>query len=132
LPGKIKFAYRASLDVVVADVDWTIETQEDVLVWYEEYKAYFLPRFNRKVDLILELSHFHVEPRVGPFFGVYRARVLSEFTNRSYRVRQLARERAFMYTSSALYGAPANHFTSIDAAIAALQADRAASVGSRP
>lgn len=132
MPGKIKFNYRASHDVVVASVDWTIETEEDVLVWYEEYRAYFTGRFPRKVDIVLELSNFHVNPRVGTFFGKYRAQVLSEFTNRSYRVNQLPRERTFMYTSSALHGAPANHFASVDDAIAAMLVDRSIPHGGPP
>jgi hypothetical protein len=126
MPGTIKFSYRAAVDVVVATVDWSLDTEEDVLKWYEEYRAYFVGRFPRKVDLILELSDFHVNPRLGVLFGQYRAEILNEFTNRSYRVNQRSRERTFMYTSSALHGAPANHFTSIDAAIGALLADREA------
>jgi hypothetical protein len=126
MPGRIRFSYRALLDVVVADVDWTIDTEDDVAVWYEEYKAFFSSRFTRKVDLILELSKFRVSPRVGAHFGECRARILAEFTRRSYRVNQGARERTFMYTSSALHGAPANNYETVDEAIAAMLADRAA------
>lgn len=125
MPGKIRFTYRATVDVVIATVDWTLETEDDVLQWCEEYKAYFSGRFHRKVDLILELSNFHVNPRVGAFFGKYRAQILSEFTNRSYRVNQHPLERSFMHTSSVIHGAPANHYTSVDDAIAALLSDRA-------
>jgi hypothetical protein len=122
---RIKFTYRTSLDVVIAEVDWALESEDDVLAWYEEYKRYFSGgRFDRKVDLILELSRFHVHPRIGTFFGEHRAKVLSEFTRRSYRVNQGTRERTFMYTSSAIHGAPANHFTSLDDAIAAMMRDR--------
>jgi hypothetical protein len=116
-------------DVVVADVDWKLETDEDVVLWCREYDTYFAGRFNRKVDLILELSQFHVNPRVGAIFGKERARILHAYTVRSYRVNQPARERAFMNTSSVLHGAPANHFDSIEAAVAALIADRAAESG---
>jgi hypothetical protein len=130
--GRIKFSHRALLDVVVAEVDWTIETEEEVLLWYEEYRSFFTGRFTRKVDLILELSKFHVAPRVATLMGEYRARVLSEFTRRSYRVKQSSRERTFMYTSSAIHGAPANHYNSIDDAIAAMLADRAADQKSPP
>jgi hypothetical protein len=124
MPGKIKFTYRAAIDVVVAKVDWSLETEQDVMTWCAEYKSYFHGRFNHKVDLILELSNFHVNPRVAAVFGKHRAQILGEFTNRSYRVNQQSRERTLMYTSSALHGAPANHFTSIEAAVAALLADR--------
>lgn len=72
MPGTIKFSYRAAVDVVVATVDWTLDTEEDVRLWYEEYKAYFAGRFSRKVDLILELSDFHVNPRIGALFGQCR------------------------------------------------------------
>lgn len=125
MPGQIKFVHRALLDVVIAYVDWTIETEADCIAWYDEYKKYFTGRFTRKVDLILELSKFHVNPKTATHFGKFRARVLDEFTNRSYRVKQHALERTFMYTSAALHGAPANHYESIDQAIEALVADRA-------
>jgi hypothetical protein len=124
MPGQIKFVHRALLDVVIAYVDWTIETEEDCLAWCDEYKRYFTGRFNRKVDLILELSKFHVNPRIATHWGKYRAQVLGEFTSRSYRVKQSALERTFMYTSSVLHGAPANHFQTIDQAIEALIKDR--------
>jgi hypothetical protein len=130
MKGRIKFSYRAVLDVVVADVDWTVETEEDVLQWYEEYRAFFSGRFPRKVDLILELSKFHISPRIATLLGEYRARVLAEFTRRSYRVNQAHRERTFMYTSSALHGAPANHYESIEDAIKAMLADREAEANS--
>ena len=122
--GRIKFSHRAALDVVIAEVDWNIETEEDVLAWYEEYKAYFTGRFKRKVDLILELSNFHMSTKVATFLGEYRARILAEYTRRSYRVKQGARERTYMYTSSALHGAPANNYETIEDAIAAMLADR--------
>jgi hypothetical protein len=126
MPGKITFRYRASIDVVIAEVNWNLETEADIVAWCEEYRAYFTRMFGpRKVDLILELSNFRVNPRVGAAFGKARADLLSEFTVRSYRVAQNARERAFMNTSSVLYHAPANHYETIDDAIVALVADRA-------
>ena len=132
MPGSIKFVHRALVDVVIAHVDWTIETEEDCVAWYREYERYFNARFTRKVDLILELSKFHVGPRIATHWGEYRARVLSEFTTRSYRVKQPARERTYMYTSSAIHGAPANEFASIEQAIAALLADRARDAARAP
>lgn len=122
---KITFRYRPSLDVVIAEVDWTLDTEADVQAWCEEYRTYFARMSGRKVDLILELSNFRVSSRMGTAFGKARAEILSEFTLRSYRVAQSARSRVFMNTSSVLYGAPANHYETIDDAIAALVADRA-------
>jgi hypothetical protein len=118
--------YRLSVDAVVAWVNWTLDTEEDVRLWVQEYHLYFGGRFGRKVDLILELSNFQVNPRVGALFGKKRAEILAEYTARSYRVKQGARVRTFMYTSSVLHGAPANEYPSIEGAIAALIAAREA------
>jgi hypothetical protein len=129
MAGRITFRSRGSIDVVVAEVHWNLETEADIVAWCDEYRAYFAQMFGpRKVDLILELSNFRVNPRVGAAFGKARAELLSEFTIRSYRVAQNARERAFMNTSSVLHRAPANHYETIDDAIAALVADRAKDV----
>jgi hypothetical protein len=124
MPGTIKFAYRALFDVVIAEVDWTVDSEQDLAAWYDEYRTYFTTRFRRKVDLILELSKFHIHPKVATLFGEYRARVLSEFTTRSYRVNQSKLERTYMYTSSTLHRAPANHYETLQEAIAALLKDR--------
>lgn len=51
MPGRIKFSYRAQHDVVVAEVHWTLETEEDVLAWCQEY----------------------VNPRVASILGKHRA-----------------------------------------------------------
>src|ERR1700679_1423323 len=82
--SKIRFQYRALYDVVVAYGDCALETEADVVAWHGEYDAYFRARFTRKVDLILELSKFHFNPKLADSFGRHRARVLSEFTIRSY------------------------------------------------
>ena len=42
--GRIKFSHRALLDVVIAEVDWNVETEDDVLAWHEEYRAFFTGR----------------------------------------------------------------------------------------
>ncbi len=123
MPGQIRFKHRAAIDVVVAYVDWAVETEDDMRAWYEEYRQFFA-RLGRKMDLVLELTNFRVNPRVATAFGEYRARVLRDFTKRSYRVNQAPREKTFMYTSSAIHGAPSNHYESIEAAVAALLADR--------
>ena len=123
MPGQIRFKHRVAIDVVIAHVDWTIETEADFAPWYAEYRDY-LGALGRKVDLVLELTNFRVSPRVATAFGEYRARVLREFVNRSYRVNQGPREKTYMYTSSAIHGAPSNDFETVELAIAALLADR--------
>jgi hypothetical protein len=127
--GRIRFAYRALYDVVIATVDWALNTEEDVLTWYEEYQRYFTSTFDRKVDVIFELANFTVSPKIAALFGEYRAKMLREFTGLTYRVHLSTTARTLMYTSSALTGAPANEFPSIEAAIAALENDRSAGRG---
>jgi hypothetical protein len=125
MPGHIQFQYRCQHDVVIAYVDWRLETTEDLEIWYGQYVSYFKGRFPRKVDLILELSKFRLDSRLAPQFREYRNRILRDYTYRSYRVNEPAKERALMYTGYVLTGGPANHFDSIDDAMRTLLEDRA-------
>jgi len=125
MPGQIQFQYRCQHDVVIAYVDWHLETMEDLEIWYGQYVAYFKGRFNRKVDLILELSKFRLNARLATQFREYRNRILRDYTLRSYRVKEPAKERALMYAGSVLTGGPANQFDSMDDALQALLDERA-------
>jgi hypothetical protein len=122
--GRINFQYRCLHDVVIAYVDWHIETLEDLDAWYAQYEAYFRGRFPRKVDLILELSKFRLSPKVVGRFRELRNRILDDYTVRSYRVNEPPMERAMMYAGAVLNGGPANHYETIEAALAALIEDR--------
>jgi hypothetical protein len=124
MPGRIKFEYRSLYDVVIAHVDWQLETVEDVERWARQYETYFKSRFSRKVDLILELSKFRLPARLAPQFREARNRILRDFTNHSYRVKEPPKERAMMYAGFVLTGGPANHFDSMEDALKALLADR--------
>jgi hypothetical protein len=124
VPGRIRFEYRSLWDVVIAHVEWHLETREDLELWYAQYEAYFRKTFSRKVDLILELSHFHVNPRIAAQYRTWRNRMLREFTTRSYRVNAPANVRSLMYAGYVLTGGPANQFDSIERALEALRQDR--------
>lgn len=124
MPGQINFQYRCVHDVVIAYVDWRLETLEDLNVWHQQYEGYFKGRFTHKVDLILELSKFRLSPRLAARFREIRNQILDKYTTRSYRVNEPAMERAMMYAGSVLNGGPANEFDTIDDALAALVADR--------
>jgi hypothetical protein len=124
MPGQINFQYRCVHDVAIAHVDWRLETQEDLDVWYRQYDAYFKGRFPHKVDLILELSKFKLSPRLAARFRELRNQILDTYTTRSYRVNEPSMERAMMYAGSVLNGGPANEFDTIEEAIAALIEDR--------
>jgi hypothetical protein len=123
--GRIHFQYRCLHDVVLAYVDWHLETMEDLEIWAGQYETYFHGRFTDKVDLVLELSKFRLSPRLAPRFRELRNGILTKYVNLSYRVNEPAMERAMMYAGSVLNGGPANAFDSIDEAIAALLRDRA-------
>jgi hypothetical protein len=123
--GQIQFQYRCLHDVVIAYVDWRLETQEDLEVWSRQYETYFEGRFPEKVDLVLELSKFRLSPRLAPRFRELRNAILTKYINRSYRVKEPTMERAMMYAGAVLNGGPANQFESIEEALAALTRDRA-------
>jgi hypothetical protein len=123
--GRIHFQYRCLHDVVIAYVDWHLETMEDLEVWARQYETYFEGRFTEKVDLVLELSKFRLSPRLAPRFRELRNGILTKYINLSYRVKEPAMERAMMYAGSVLNGGPANEFESIEDALAALMRDRA-------
>ncbi len=123
--GKLKFQFRAEHDVVIVTVDWHIETEDDLDPWYQAYASYFRKHFQRKVDVIFDLTKFQLSPRVAQRFGEVRAKLLREYTNRSYRVHADPVVKTAMYTSRVLHGAPTNEHPSIEAALDQLLKDRA-------
>ncbi len=132
MPGHINFQYQCVHDVVIAYVDWRLETLEDVDAWYSQYQDYFKGRFPHKVDLILELTKFRLKSRVVARFRELRNEILDTYTTRSYRVNEAPIERAMMYAGSALNGGPANQFETIQAAIEAMLKDRRNADGANP
>jgi hypothetical protein len=123
--GRIHFQYRCLYDVVIAYVDWHLETMADLEVWARQYETYFDGRFTEKVDLVLELSKFRLSPRLAPRFRELRNGILTKYVNLSYRVKEPMMERAMMYAGAVLNGGPANEYDSIEDALAALMRDRA-------
>jgi hypothetical protein len=121
----LKFQYRAEHDVVIVTVDWTIDAENDLDPWFQEYASYFRKHFKRKVDAIFDLTKFHLNPRMARRFGEVRAKLLREYMRRTYRVNLEPVVKTAMYTSHVLHGAPANDFPSIEAALKQLLADRA-------
>lgn len=132
MPGQINFQYKCLHDVVIAYVDYRIETLEDLEVWASLYHDYFKGRFPRKVDLILELSKFRLSPRMAGKFREYRNEILDAYTIRSYRVKEPPMERAMMYAGSVLLGGPANQFDTLEEALDALTEDRKNGDGANP
>jgi hypothetical protein len=123
-PAQLKFNFRVEHHVVIVTVHWRLEALHELDAWYRAYERYFRANHQGKVDVIFDLSHFYVSPRIAERFGEIRAKMLREFTLRSYRVNAAPATVTAMYTSNVLYGAPANNFPSVEAAIAQLLKDR--------
>ncbi len=128
--SKIKFRYLAEHDVVLAQVEWKLESKKDIDEWLSAYEDYFTRHHKgQKMDVIFVLSKFSISRRMGTVFGEARAEMMAKFTKRTYRVNLDAATKTAMYTSRVLYGAAANEFSTVDDALAQLKADRTADTG---
>ena len=102
-----------------------LKTKQDVIDWYERYCDHFRSHFEgKKVDVIFDLTDFHVEGPALGHFGEYRAQVLNEFHNHSYRFKIDSKLKTVMYTSSVIHGVASNEFSTFEAALGALLSDR--------
>ena len=117
--GRIDFQHDKMNDVVIATPHWKIETEADVIAWYEEYAAYFT-RLGRRVDFVVVLDDFSIEPAIGSLWGEYRAKIHKDFTRLSYRVHASKRVKLFVDTSGVRYSAGRDEAASIEDAIAAI------------
>ena len=124
-PQRTHFEYLEKLDVVVATPVWELDTEEDVLSWFQQYEDYYKGNFDKPVDTIFDLSYFHVGSGMGPKFGEYRAKFAKLYTGRTYRCHNdNERVKTYMYTSAVKYNAEANEFPTFEAAVTALLEDR--------
>ena len=125
MKGHIEFVYDRANDVVIATPHWTIETKEDVLVWYNQYESY-LNRFGRKMDFVAVLDDFKIGPAIGVAWGEYRAKFHREYTRFNFRVHSNNRVKLFVNTSGVRYSVATQEAATIEDAIEAIKAARAA------
>jgi len=117
--GTIQFDYDGRNDIVVATPRWHIRTREDCEIWYHQWVDY-LATFGRRVDCVMVLDDFHVEPEIATVWGEYRARINNQYTRLSYRVHSDWAVRLFAATSGVRYNAPSDAAPSVEAAVEAI------------
>jgi len=117
--GTIQFDYDGRNDIVVATPRWHIRTRGDCEVWYQQWVDY-LATFGRRVDCVMVLDDFHVEPEIAAVWGEYRARINNQYTRFSYRVHSDWAVRLFAATSGVRYNAPSDAAPSVEAAVEAI------------
>src|SRR4051812_13599960 len=98
MPGKMVFRHDTANDIVIAEAYWTIDNEDDVRGWYQQWVEYLAP-FNRKVDFIVVLDGMRLRPAMGTLWGEYRARINKSYSRFSFRVHANATTRTFSNTS---------------------------------
>jgi hypothetical protein len=116
MPGTIDFKYDAAQDIVIATPSWRIVTKEDCEVWFREWQSY-LTKFKRKVDCIVVLDDFHVDPAIAPAWGEYRAKLNIDYFRHSFRVNADPTVRLFCKTSGVRFNAASAEAPSVEDAI---------------
>jgi hypothetical protein len=130
--GTIDFTYDAERDLVIARPVWTIATDEDCKVWHKQWSD-CLSRFGRKIDCIIMLDDFHVEPQIAAAWGSYRASITNDYFRFTCRVGQDWDLRTTTLTESARHNLPSTQADSVDEAIERiLAARRQAGVPEKP
>jgi len=125
MTGKIEFRYDGTEDIVIATPHWKIETQADVFEWYNQYAVY-LKRFDHKMDCIVVLDDFAIEPSIGSLWGEYRAKLLKELVRFNYRVHSNPRVQLFVNTSGVRHDVARDEAATVEEAIEAIKAARRA------
>ena len=119
MPGSIQFTYDTANDIVVAVPKWTIVSQQDCQVWFNEWAAY-LSRYGRKVDCVVVLDDFHVDARIAAQWGEYRAKLNNTHFRHSYRVHADPTVKLFIKTSGVRFNAATGEATTVEDAIAGI------------
>jgi hypothetical protein len=119
MPGKIEFSYDTANDIVIAVPRWTIETDQDCQVWFNEWATY-LSTYERKVDCVVVLDDFHVDSRIASTWGEYRATLNNTYFRHSYRVHADRTVKLFIQTSGVRFNAASGEAATVDDAIAGI------------
>ena len=116
MPGTIDFQYDAAKDIVIATPKWRIVTREDCETWFHQWDSH-LARYRRKVDCVVVLNDFHVDPVIAPAWGEYRAKLNIAYFRHSFRVQADAVVRLFVKTSGVRFNAATSEAETVEAAI---------------
>jgi hypothetical protein len=116
MPGTIDFQYDGAKDIVIATPKWSIATKEDCETWFGEWAAY-LSTFKRKVDCVVVLTNFRVDPQIASTWGEYRARLNNTYFRHSFRVQADAVVHLFVTTSGVRFNAATSEAETVEAAV---------------
>jgi hypothetical protein len=116
MPGKIEFTYDAANDIVIAAPKWTLKSQQDCEAWFAEWEAY-LSKYKGKVDCVVVLDDFHVDPQIASEWGEYRARLNNTFFRHSFRVNADPTVKLFIKTSGVRFNAATGEAPTVQGAI---------------
>jgi hypothetical protein len=125
--GTIDFRHDDTDDILIATPRWTIRTREDCEAWYEQWVRQF-SRYGRRMDCVMVLDEFHVDPEIAAVWGGYRARIINEHTRFSCRVRSDWAVRLFVATSGVRYHAAADEAASVEEAFEFIRRARRSAV----
>ncbi len=117
MTNRIDFHYDEKNDIVVATPHWHLKTEADVSAWSRDYQKYFARFGGRKVDVVFDLQHFTVDPRIGTAWGEARSHMINSYTRYSYRVSTQGSTGLFAFTSGVRYSASSATAPSVEAAI---------------
>jgi hypothetical protein len=125
MPERMFFKYDKQNDIVIATPNWNIVDENDCQVWYDEWVSY-LKIFNRKMDCIMVLDDFKVNPEIASRWGEYRAKINRDHIRYGYRVNPDFSVSIHIKTSGIRYNAASAEAASVEDAIEAIKAARQA------
>jgi len=129
--GTVDFRYDFHHDLVVATPRWKLETPVEVMHWYQVHARYFGARFSRPKDMAVVEDAFEVASLVAPLWASYRDKLHESLVRHRVVVKANAPPRLTTTMGSGRYAVP-SEARSVDEAIAAILALRAASEPGRP
>jgi hypothetical protein len=116
MPGTMDFKHDAAHDIIIATPHWRIVTKQDCEVWASQWETY-LAGFKGKVDCIMVLDEFHVDPAIASEWGEYRAKINIAYIRHSYRVNADPTVKLFIKTSGVRFNAAKGEAPSVEDAI---------------
>jgi len=119
MPGRIEFTYDAANDIVLAVPKWTIRSEQDCEVWFNEWAAH-LSKYGHKVDCVVVLDDFHIDAGIAGEWGEYRAKLNNAYFRYSYRVHADSTVKLFIKTSGVRFNAATGEAATVEDGIAGI------------
>ena len=116
MAGTIDFQYDSAKDILIATPKWQLVTKQDCETWYRQWDSH-LSKYKRKVDCVVVLDDFHVDPAIAPAWGEYRAKLNIAYFRYSFRVNADTVVKLFTKTSGARFNAATSEAETVKAAI---------------